>query len=159
VCLWSCPMPIICKQRTCFHPICVFQEWADSRINDLIKKACEGDKPFADEVRIILRFTLGRGHEGTDKSDRWCIEEKTGTQRVHLHLGMCRIQRHDWCKESALSLRCPLELCTGHSTFEHPRWLIYSGSRQHPCTQCRSFVGVRYLVVWSAILILMQCVY
>ncbi|GLI61518.1 hypothetical protein VaNZ11_003898, partial [Volvox africanus] len=29
------------------------KEWADSRISDLIKKACESDKPFAEELRNL----------------------------------------------------------------------------------------------------------
>jgi hypothetical protein len=49
------------------------QEWADSRISDLIKKACESDKPFAEEVRN-LREEVKRLRGDKEALEARCIE-------------------------------------------------------------------------------------
>lgn len=49
------------------------QEWADSRISDLIKKACEADKPFAEELRT-LREEARRLRADKDALETRCQE-------------------------------------------------------------------------------------
>ncbi len=63
----------------------VLQEWADSRISDLIKKACESDKPFAEEVRS-LREEVKRLRADKEALEARCQEVRGHNQGVHARL-------------------------------------------------------------------------
>lgn len=71
--------PVVTTTACRAHALVRVQEWADSRISDLIKKACESDKPFAEEVRS-LREEVKRL-----RADKEALEARCQEVRGHSH--------------------------------------------------------------------------